>query len=138
MERSGAQGWESGKREWRDGGVVEQEPLNKFQPALSTVGAAEGGPKVGRAHRIPVLHPPGDPGRGRPSDLGQICARCRASRWSCPPRKRPGAGSDFGRSSRWPGAAGWRPRGGGAARPARGVAQQRFAASGATIWPLYA
>ena len=50
----------------------------------------------------------------------------------------PGAGSDFGCSSRWAGAAGWRPRGGGAARPARGVAQQRFAASGATFWPLYA
>ena len=65
------------------------------------------------------------------------CWRARARRFS-PPRKRPGAGSDFGRSSRWPGAAGWRPRGGGAARPARGVAQQRFAANGATFWPLYA
>ena len=69
---------------------------------------------------------------------GQICARCPASRLSCPPRKRPGAGSDFGRSSRWPGAAGWRPRGGGAARPARGVAQLLPAPSAATIWPLYA
>jgi len=40
--------------------------------------------------------------------------------------------------SRWPGAAGWRPRGGGAACPAWGVARQPPAASGATIWPLYA
>ena len=50
--------------------------------------------------------------------------------------KRPGAGSDFGCSSRWPGAAGWRPRGGGAARPARGVARQLSAASGATLAAL--
>ena len=55
-----------------------------------------------------------------------------------PPRKRPGARSDCGGSSRWAGAAGWRPRGGGAARPARGVARKLPAASGATIWPLYA
>ena len=47
--------------------------------------------------------------------------------------KRPGAGSDFGCSSRWPGAAGWRPRGGGAARPARGVARKLPAAIGATV-----
>eukprot|EP01045_Picozoa_sp_COSAG04_P037359 COSAG04_NODE_9507_length_857_cov_1.364116_1_plen_197_part_00 len=56
----------------------------------------------------------------------------------CPPRKRPGAGSDFGSSSRWAGAAGWRPRGGCAARTARGVAQQLTAASGATFWPPHA
>ena len=40
---------------------------------------------------------------------------------------------------RWPGVAGWGPRGGGgAARPARGVARKLPAPSGATIWPLYA
>ena len=73
-----------------------------------------------------------------PASLEWWAAHARASRRSCPPRKRPGAGSDFGRSSRWPGAAGWRPRGGGAARPARGIARKLPAASGATIWPLYA
>ena len=112
---------------------AEPKPSRRLRRA----GEAEGGAKVGGRHRIPVLHAPGDPERGRPSDFSQTCTRWPASRRSCPPRKRPGAGSDFGRSSRWPGAAGWRPRGGGADRPARGVARKLPAASGATIWPLY-
>ena len=108
------------------------------EPALSTAGAAEGGPKTAGTHRIQLAHALDDPERGRPSDFSQICARWPASGRSCPPRKRPGAGSDFGRSSRWAGAAGWRPRGGGAVRPARGVARQLPAPNGATYWPLYA
>ena len=92
----------------------------------------------GQAQPTLFQHAEGDPEPVAPPAGGQTCARCPASGPSCPPRKRPGAGSDFGRSSRWPGAAGWRPRGGGAARPARGVARKLPAASGATIWPLYA
>ena len=135
--RAGRNGWPALSR--RSPPSSRRPPRSPaHEPALSNAGEAEGGPKVGRAHRIPVLHAPGDPERGRPSDFSQTCARCPASGRSCPPRKRPGAGSDFGRSSRWPGAAGWRPRGGGAARPARGVARKLPAASGATFWPRYA
>jgi len=86
----------------------------------------------------PMQHPGAVPRAPSIGCFERRPAGAAASGPSCPPRKRPGAGSDFGRSSRWPGAAGWRPRCGGAARPARGVARKLPAASGATIWPLYA